>query len=59
MAFTIVIVLMFGFSTVRNSSMYAASGSVGYTGGVEQIFSKIGDFLENLFVPELVYKRTN
>ncbi len=58
MAFTIVIVLMFGFSTIRTSSMYAAVAKSGdYTRGIGNVIGKVGDLLEMVIVPELIYHR--
>lgn len=58
MAFTIVIVLTFGFSTVGKTSMYAAATkSTGYGSSALQFLKTIGDVLEDLIVPELSYRR--
>lgn len=62
-ALTIVIVLSFGFPMLRSSSIYTSSKGVtgnaltaSATVGLAKL-SRIGDFLEKLLVPELVYRR--
>lgn len=64
-ALTIVIVLSFGFATLKNSSIYGVNttgtGSIvqrnAFTAGAAEALSWIGRFLENFLVTELVYKR--
>lgn len=62
-ALTIVIVLSFEFTTLRQSSTYAltairdtASAAVSLT-GTEGYVKAIGDWLEDLLVPEISYRR--
>ena len=68
-ALTVVIVLSFGFTSLKNSSVYTfgpTRGGNGVTGNVLtasaaaalQKFSQLGDLLEKLLVPELVYRRS-
>ncbi|OGG53676.1 hypothetical protein A3H16_00655 [Candidatus Kaiserbacteria bacterium RIFCSPLOWO2_12_FULL_53_8] len=62
-ALTIVIVLSFGFSTLKNSSVYAvnvtgnAFPGAALTASAAEAFLRIGDVLERWLVPELVFKR--
>jgi len=65
-ALTVVIVLSFGFSTLKNSSTYAIN-SLGQSSPVSKnaltasaasAFARVGDVLERWLVPELVYRRT-
>ncbi len=56
-AFTIVIVLSFGFSSLKGGSVYAGISKSGFTASASTAFGKIGDFLERLLVHELVFKR--
>ena len=64
-ALTIVIVLSFGFVTLKNSSVYTAntdpSGAViqrnVFAAGAATAIEWIGDFVERFLVKELVYKR--
>lgn len=59
MVFTIVIVLMFGFSAAKNPSSYAnATRMSAYSASAAEAVNQSADFLENLLVPELSYKRT-
>ncbi len=64
-ALTIVIVLSFGFVTLKNSSVYGTNtirGGVAiernmFTAGAAETLRWIGNFLENLMAKELIYKR--
>ncbi len=63
-ALTIVIVLTFGFPSLRDSSLYAINipalkglNTDALTASAEKAFREIGDILERWIVPELVYKR--
>lgn len=64
-ALTIVIVLSFGFATLKNSSIYGTNGKPGesvlqrnvFTASAAEAIRQVGNFLGNLFVTELVYKR--
>lgn len=64
-ALTIVIVLSFGFMTLKNSSVYTTttnpSGEVVRTnmlaGGAAAAFEWVSKFVQNFFVKELIYKR--
>jgi len=61
-ALTIVIVLSFGFATLRSQSVYTLKTpkmTQEALLGVSNIVSRIGDVLENWLVRELVYKRNN
>jgi hypothetical protein len=66
-ALTIVIVLSFGFSTLKTQSIYSAGtkgglkgmGPVANTASAAEAFSWIGDLIENLVVPEIVYRRSD
>ena len=66
-ALTIVIVLSFGFSTLKTKSIYSAGtsagvkgiGSVALTANASEAFSWLGDLIEKLIVPELVYRRVD
>ena len=65
-ALTVVIVLSFGFSTLKTKSIYSAGtsggikgvGPVALTASAAEAFSWIGDIVENLVVRELNYQRT-
>jgi len=61
---TVVIVLTVGITTLKNPSMYAAVASVPGQGwirtatlGTEALFSRAGDMLENILVPDIRYTR--
>lgn len=64
-ALTIVIVLSFGFVTLKNSSVYGTKSSPSglasergvLTAGAAGAFEWIGQFLQNFLVKDLVYKR--
>lgn len=63
-ALTIVILLTFGFSSLKDSSLYTvnipAFGGLSrgaLTASAEEAFRRIGDILEKWIVPELVYRR--
>lgn len=63
-ALTIVIVLSFGFPSIREGSVYAlrsiretASAGASST-GISGIFQRIGDLLEDWIVPEMIYRRS-
>ena len=60
-AFTIVIVLVMGFSIVtEKKSSYARAGGISaYTASVAAAFNKAGGILENVIVPELIYRKGN
>lgn len=66
-ALSIVIVLSFGFITLKTNSIYSAgrdpgitgSGSVGLTASAGEAFSLIGDTVENVVTHELVYRRAD
>lgn len=61
-ALTIVIVLSFGFATLRSQSVYTLKTPKTTQEallGVSNIVSRIGDVLEKWLVRELVYKRAN
>jgi hypothetical protein len=66
-ALTIVVVLSFGFSTLKNRSTYAVDllgnhnpvTRNAFTASAAEAFSRIGDLLEKWFVPELNYQRNN
>lgn len=61
---TVVIVLTFGFTTLKMGSLYAAVGSTGISPATViakfiPVLNATGDYLENVFVPEIIYRRTN
>jgi hypothetical protein len=62
--FTIVIVIAVGFSNLGGKGMYAAAGSMftgkatGPVAAIESVAGRIGDVLEALIVPDIVYKRS-
>lgn len=63
-ALTIVIVLTFGFPSLKDSSLYTVNipglkrlNTDALTASAEKAFRGIGDILEKWIVPELVYKR--
>jgi hypothetical protein len=63
-ALTIVIVLSFGFSSIRESSVYAfrsvgepASAGASLS-GISRVLAKVGDILEHWIVPEIIYRRS-
>ena len=66
-ALTVVIVLSFGFSTLKSQSTYAINLAGvhspitrnAFTASAAEAFGRIGDLLEKWLVPELTYHRSN
>ncbi|MDO8552081.1 MAG: helix-turn-helix domain-containing protein [bacterium] len=57
--FTIVIVLSLGFVSLKRSSTYTSRGTAQLASVGMNFVGKVGDSLENWFIPEIVYQRTN
>lgn len=64
-ALTVVIVLSFGFSTLKTNSIYSSGrgsglkgiGTIALTANATEAFSWLGNIIEKLVVPELIYRR--